>query len=179
MASTYTIAAPGAAFVTNKCMLGLYNGVGSGLVLRVYRAWALNNQTQAVTGVQQLISFSRLSTGSGGISVLPVKHDSQSASLPAQVVCATNMDYTVHARLRRFAWSSDEPLSSDANGIDEVETIPAFTMFWDYSVAYNSTTVEPLVLREGYGAAILLDTLSSGTGVGSADFFIEFTSGAS
>ena len=176
---TYTIGAPGAGFVGNKCMIGLYNAVGSGLVLRVYRIWSLNNQTQApTTATQQVMNISRLTTGSGGISLLAVKHDSQAPSLPAQIVTATNMDYTIDTTIRRYAWSNSEPLSSAANGIDEQQTVPAFNMVWDYSASYINTTVEPLVLREGYGVAVILGTLAAGVlASGSADFFIEFTSG--
>jgi hypothetical protein len=49
MADTFTAAATGATFASNKSMLGLFNGAGSGRVLRVYRIWCLNNQTSAVS----------------------------------------------------------------------------------------------------------------------------------
>jgi hypothetical protein len=109
MADIFTIAAPATPFALNRSMIGIFNSTGSGKVVKVYRIVALNNQTVAVTGISALLEIQRISTGSGGIALLPVKHDSFQAALPGQIVCATNMSYTNNARLGRRFWSSDEP----------------------------------------------------------------------
>lgn len=179
MANFITITAPGASFGVSKCMLGLFNGAGSGLILRVYRAWLLNNQTVAITGLNNLMRVDRLTTGSGGIDVLPIRHDSNTSTLPSEVVCATNLSFTTEVTLKRFFWSSDEPVATGAATIDELEVNPSFTQVIDHRWSYFSSTVQPYVLREGYGLGIICENCYSAgtpsTPVGSVDLFMEFT----
>lgn len=175
--SLYTITAPGVAFLQDKCCLGIFNGVGSGKIIRLYRATILNNQTAAVTGIANLFSLQRFTTGSGGTAVVPVKHDTAASSLPAQIITSTNMNYTTEQTLRRFAWSSDEPIASDASTIDEFQTVPSLNIVWDCGYSYVNEAIEPLVLREGYGAGLVLTSAASASIVGSADFAFEFSVG--
>lgn len=179
MANVYTIAAPGVAFNAGKCMIGLFNGTGSGKIIRLYRVFMLNNQTTAVTGLNVLMRVDRFSTGSGGVELLVVKHDSQSSSLPSQVVCSTNMSFTTDVTFRRLYWSSDEPLASDAANIDEFQTVPNVGKIVNFDWSYRDTTLEPYVLREGYGIGVVCEnsysTATVAASVGSADFFFEFT----
>ncbi len=170
MANIFTIGATATPFLFNRSMIGLYNGVGSGKVLKVYRIWGLNNQTVAVTGVNCNLQIYTISTGSGGIALLPVKHDSSSPNLPSQVVCATNMSYTNNKLIRNCYWSNDEPILTTVGTVDEYQLLPRMSLFWDSS--YRDTNVQPLVLREGQGVSL---NNSTNTAVGIADFFIEFT----
>jgi ribosomal protein L24 len=151
-------------------MIGIFNGTGSGKVVKVYRVTALNNQTVAVAGVNVIFKLVKISTGSGGLYLTPVKHDSTSPVVPSQVVCATNMSYTTSGLLRNLYWSNDEPLQTTATTNDEFELIPKFQTLWESS--YKDTSVQPIILREGQGVAL---TNSTATAVGIADFFIEFT----
>lgn len=170
MANIYTIAAPATPFLPNRCMIGLFNGPGSGRVVRVYRVSALNAQTVAVTGVNSVFNLTKISTGSGGLYLTPTKHDSQSPLVPAQIVAATNMSYTASSTFRRLFWSNDEPLLSTAGSIDEFQTIPRMMNLWESS--YSEQNVQPITLREGQGLALINNT---NTNVGVADFFMEFT----
>jgi hypothetical protein len=170
MANIYTIAAPATPFLPNRCMIGIFNGLGSGKVIKVYRISALNNQTVAVTGVNAILDIVKISTGSGGLYLNPVKHDSLSPVVPAQVVCATNLSYTTSARFRMCFWSNDEPLQTTAGTCDEWELLPRVQNLWESS--YIDTNVQPIVLRENQGVALVNTT---NTAVGIADFFIEFT----
>lgn len=179
MANIITISAPGVSFAAAKCMLGVFNGVGSGVILRVYRAWLLNNQTVAVTGLNNRMRIDRLTTGSGGIDVLPIRHDTNTSLLPSAVVCATNLSFTTEVTYRRFLWSSDEPISTGASTIDELQINAGFTKVIDHWWSFGNSTVQPYVLREGYGLGIICENAYSGgtitTAVGSVDVFIEFT----
>lgn len=179
MANFITISAPGASFGVAKCMLGLFNGAGSGLILRVYRIWMLNNQTVAVTGLNNLMRVDRLTTGSGGIDLLPIRHDTNTSTLPSEIVCATNLSFTSQSTLRRFFWSSDEPVATGPATIDELQVNPGFTAVVDHTWSYYSSTVQPYVLREGYGLGVICENAYSAgsisTPVGSADLFMEFT----
>ena len=173
MANTYTIAATGVSFAANKSMIGIFNGSGSGQVIRVYRIWLLNNQTVAVTGVMTNIELRRLTAGSGGNAITPTKHATANPSLPAQIITASAMTVTESDLLRRFIWSTDEPVANATATIDELETLPVFGTIWD--AGYADANVEPLVLREGQGISVK----NIGATVGIVDAFIEFTSGAS
>lgn len=176
MADTHTIAALAVAFGNNKSMASLFNGASSGKVLRVYRVWMLNNQTGAVTGVLTTFSLRRSTAQSAGTAITPVKHDTNAATLPAQVVAATGATVTSATAdtLRTVVWSNDEPAASTGTS-DEFECLVPLNCIWD-SDPSSSSNVEPIVLREGFG----LDVRHTGsTVVGVADFFIEFTSAAS
>lgn len=170
MANIITIGATATPFLYNRSMIGIYNGNGSGKIVKVYRIWGLNNQTVAVTGVNCILKLTTISTGSGGIALLPVKHDSTTPSLPSQIVVATNMSYTVDKLLRNCFWSNDEPLQTTAGSVDEFQLLPRVSLFWDSS--YKDTNVTPFVIREGQGISL---NNSTNTAVGIADFFIEFT----
>lgn len=152
MAQTYTVTATGVSFALNKSMIALFNGVGSGRVLRVYRVLMLNTGVATVTGGLNTMELRRLSAGSGGTPLPPVKHASANESFPAQIVAATNATVTVTDLFRRWVWSTDEPVAAAAATIDELETLPVFNTIFESG--YGDTTVEPIVIREGYGLSV-------------------------
>jgi hypothetical protein len=172
MADTFTAAAVGATFAANKLMLGLFNGAGSGRVLRVYRIWCLNNQTAAVTGVLTTMSLRRSTAQSGGTAITPQKHDNNAANLPAQVLCATGATPTLTGNpYRQWAWSNDEPAASSGTN-DEFECLVPLNCVWDST---GDANIEPIVLREGEGVSVHHPGSSA---VGNADIFLEFTNSA-
>jgi hypothetical protein len=175
MAATFTVAHLGVTFGNNKSMAALFNGVGSGVVLRVKRVWVLNNQTSGVTGVLTTFSMRRSTAQSAGTSVTPVKHDTASATLPAQVLSANGATVTSATAdtLRNWMWSNDEPAASSGTS-DEFECLVPLNCVWD--AATGDADLEPLVLREGFGVDI---RHSGSSAVGVADIYIEFTSSAS
>ena len=175
MAQTYMLTATEIAFALNKCLLGVFNGVGSGRVVRVYRIWTLNNGIELVTGVLTNLEIRRITAGSGGTTIIPAKHDTNSESFPGQIVVSTNMIYTVSDMFRRVIWSNDEAIgTATVVSIDEMEVFVPLNLLWD--VGYADTTVEPIVCREGYGAALIN---TGNTAVGVVDVFMEVTLAAS
>lgn len=168
MAQTYTLSATGITLAANKCILGVFNGSGSGRIIRVYRVWAANNQVTAVTGVVGTIELRRTSTGSGGTAINPVKHDSNNENFPAQIVASSAQSVTTSSLFLRTFWSSDEPAAVTIS-LDEIMTIPAFTKIWD--VSYSDTNIQPIVCRENEGLALMNITST----VGIADVFMELT----
>lgn len=174
MAQTYTLGAVGATFASNESMLGLFNGVGSGRIIRVYRVWVLNNQTAGVTGVLTTWTMRRSSAQTGGTAITPTKHDSNSETAPAQVVAATGGTVTLtgDVALRAWVWSNDEPAASTASS-DEFECLIPLNCVWDST---GDANIEPLVLREGQGVSI---HHSGSSAVGLADVFLEYTLAAS
>lgn len=169
MAQTYTAGYSGITFAANKSMLSIFNGSGSGRIVRVYRAWVLNNQTSAVTGVLTTFRIERTSSQSGGTSITAVKHDTTNENLPAQVVIATGATITASGTLRTFIWSNDEAAVGTGTW-DEFETLIPLCCVWD--AGYGDSNVQPITLREGEGFSI---THTGSTTVGNCDIFIEFT----
>lgn len=170
MAKTYTASAIAAAFGSNKSMLGIFNGAGSGRVIRIYRVWCLNNQTAAVTGVLTTFALRRSSAQSAGTTIVPVKHDTASETHPAQILVATGATVTNTADLamRTWVWSNDEPSASTGTS-DEFECLVPLNCVWDST---GDANIEPIVLRPGEG----IDVRHSGSSaVGVADVFIEYT----
>jgi hypothetical protein len=171
MSQTYRAVATGVTFASNKSMLTVFNGSGSGRVIRVKRIWQLNNQTSGVTGVLTTMEVRRISASSGGTAVTPVKHDSTSESMPAQVACATGPTDTLtgDAALMRYMWSNDEPAASSLTN-DETEVIPVLACVFD--CATGDADLEPVVLREGQGLCL---RHTGSTTVGICDVVIEYT----
>jgi hypothetical protein len=171
MAQTYTASFLGVAFGNNKSMAGVFNGAGSGRVVRIKRVWLLNNQTAAVTGVLTTFSMRRSTAQSAGTTVTPIKHDTASETAPAQVLVAHGATVTSAATdaLRNFVWSNDEPAASSGTN-DEFECLVPLNCVWD--AATGDADLEALVLREGQG----VDVRHSGSSaVGVVDIFIEYT----
>lgn len=174
MAATWRAIATGVTWSTAaKCMLKVFNASGSGVVLRVYRIWVLNNQTAAVTGVLPPYTLVRTSTvGSGGTVITPVALDTNSTALPAQVTAMSGDSSigTIDATFRRAIHSSDEPAVGGMT-LDEFEGIIPFNLLWDGG--YQDTNVEPITLREGFGVMVHNTLIASAAG--NADIIIEFT----
>lgn len=170
MAQTYTASAIGATFASNKSMIGIFNGSGSGRIVRVYRVWVLNNQTSAVTGVLTTWTLRRSSAQTGGTAITAVKHDSNSESMPAQVAIATGGTVTLTGdnAFRAWVWSNDEPAVSSGTS-DEFETLIPLNCVWDST---GDSNIEPIVLREGQGLSV---HHSGSSAVGIADIFVEYT----
>jgi hypothetical protein len=171
MAATYTLPALNVAFSSSKSMISLFNGSGSGRVLRVYRVWALNNQITAVTGVLTNLELRKISASSGGTALTTTKHDSNSTTLSTitQILPATNATVTLGTMYRRVIWSTDEPATGTLT-LDEFQCFLPLCCIW--SMGYADTTTDPITLREGEG----LTLMNFGGASGQADFFFEFTS---
>jgi hypothetical protein len=172
MAATHRAIQTGITFAATKHMLSVFNGSGSGVILRAYRIWVLNNQTTAITGVYTTIEVRRSTAQSGGTSVTPVKMDTSSSSLPAQVLAAHGATVTAASAdtFVRVGWSNDEPAAGTGT-IDELEAVPALMEI--LGAGLGSSDLEPVVLREGYGITVYH---AGSTAVGNMDAIIEFTS---
>jgi hypothetical protein len=172
MAETHTVTVQGTAFASNKSLLSLFNGAGSGRVLRVYRVWALNHQTAGVTGVMTAIELRRITASTGGTAQTPVKHDTNSAALVAQITAAAGPTDTVTDLFRRVLWSGDEPAVGTGTN-DEMECLPANGLLWD--AGYGDSNVEPITLREGQGLSLRQPGANT---IGVIDVMFEFTNSA-
>ena len=170
MAKTYTAYATGIAFASNKSLLGLFNAHATRKV-KIYRVWALNNQTTAVTGVLTSMLLRKISALSAGTAVTPVQHDTGNATVDlTSVTCVTGGTFTNTAdnALRQIMWSGDEPAVSSATS-DELQCIVPLMCIWDST---GDSNIEPLVLNTGEGVHL---TQPGANAVGILDVAFEFT----
>jgi hypothetical protein len=161
-------------------MLALFNGSGSGVILRVYRVWLANSSNDvAFTGTQGLIGLSRITAATASNWTLsPAKCDSNNTSLPAQVISGCKFTVTTSDLFRRLAWSNDEPAQQTMD-IDGIEVINGTASLFDTS--YNDANTQPIVCREGQGVSIQTVsgfTATAPANAGYLDMYIEFTSAA-
>lgn len=170
MAKTFTAAAIGVAFASNKSLLGLFNAHATRKV-KLYRAWQLNNQTTGVTGVLSSCALRRISALSAGTAVTPVQHDSSNVTVDlTSVTCVTGGTFTNTAdiQMRVWMWSTDEPAVSSATS-DEFQCIVPLMCIWDST---GDANIEPIVLNTSQGIHILQPGTNA---VGISDVFFEFT----
>ena len=175
MAATYTAIGQGVAWSASaKNMMSLWNGAGSGKIARIYRIWMINNQLTTVTGVTLEVWDIRRVTvrTSGGAAVTPVKHDTGSAAVPAQIIVETTaVTLTTTDVLLRGLFSNDEPAANAAMTCEEMCDLVPLALVWDAGYG-NANVIEPLVAREGEGWVV---TQVSGAAVGVLDVVFEFT----
>jgi hypothetical protein len=172
MAKTYTASALGIAFASNKSMLGIINAHATRKV-RLYRAWALNNQTTAVTGVLTTLLLRKISALSAGVAVAPAPHDTGNVTADlTSVTCVTGGTFTNTAdnAFRQVMWSGDEPSVSSATS-DELQCIWPLMCFWDST---GDTNIEPFVCNTNEGIHLVQPGVNA---VGVVDVFFEFTVG--
>lgn len=170
MAKTYTASALGIAFASNKSLLAVFNAHATRKV-KLYRAWTLNNQTAAVTGVLTTLLLRKISALSAGTAVTPTPHDSGNTSVDlTSVTCVTGGTFTNtgDVALRQIMWSGDEPAVSSATS-DELECIWPLMCFWDST---GDSNIEPFVCNTTEGIHLLQPGANA---VGVIDVFFEFT----
>jgi hypothetical protein len=170
MAKTYTAYATGIAFASNKSLLGLFNAHATRKV-KLYRAWVLNNQTSAVTGVLTSMLLRKISALSAGTAITPVAHDTGNTGVDlTSVTCVTGGTFTNTAdnAFRQIMWSGDEPAVSSATS-DELQCIVPLMCIWDST---GDSNIEPFVCNTNEGIHILQPGANA---VGILDVAFEFT----
>ena len=170
MAKTYTAYATGIAFASNKSILGVFNAHATRKV-KLYRVWALNNQTAAVTGVLTSMLLRKISALSAGTAVTPVAHDTGNVTVDlTSVTSVTGGTFTNTADnpFRQVMWSSDEPAVSSATS-DELQCIVPLMCIWDST---GDTNIEPFVCNTNEGIHLLQPGANA---VGILDAAFEFT----
>lgn len=173
MAATWHGLNQGVSFAAGKAMLGLQNAGTN--VERVARAWLLNNQTGAVTGVicfMEVRWYPATFTWTTPTTVTPVAYDSNNSALGSVTFGNSGTPGGSTGQvLRRIIWSSDEPAASTATS-DELECFVPLNVIWDSG--YGDTDVQKLALRQNQ-AFIVWNTAGA---AGIVDSEIEWTDAA-
>jgi hypothetical protein len=164
---TYYVVADNVTFANSKTHISIMNAVGSGLVLLLRKAYAINLQTAAVTGAALRMDARRITAHSGGTALTPVLADTASPALPAQVTVLTNATVTSPTLLYPFIVTTEEETATAAFSKN------AFTPF--QNLQPEGPLVQPLHLREGQGFAITQITAGA---VGSYAWLLVFATEA-
>jgi hypothetical protein len=161
----YCFAVVNSSLAAGKNHLAVFNGAGSGLVLRVWRVEVVPYLTAAVAGVMG--HFSLLRTTTGGTITTPAvlrKFDPNYANLPAQVAAGVAFSaqptVTAATELAALAVNNEE---TAAQGFK----VPLFE-------AVPDRRIDPVIVREGGGVVVQQPTGTLAT-VGGASVFIYFT----
>jgi len=162
---TYIATADAVAFAASKHLIGLFNGVGSGCVLRLKQVLAVNLQTGGVTGAAYRVNLQRTTAQSAGTAVVPRSMDSADPAIPAQVLCATGATITAGALLIPRVMTTEE--RQGGASIDVIGAIQDMN-----NLIPAGPEQKELVLREGEGFSV---QQSGGSTVGSFAWSLVFT----
>lgn len=145
---TWYVFTGGQALAANKVHLSIFNGAGSGVVLKVRKLFLLNLQTAAVTGVMVLWRVLRSSSaGTGGTTVTPRPADSQNPALPAQVVVTSNPTTPTEV----FTWF-EHAVANDEIGA--TSAFPTPQILAGLNLLAEGEVLQEITLREGEGLLV-------------------------
>ena len=156
---TYVTAIVNSTAAASKNHLLLFNGIGSGRIVRIWDIKINPNITAAVAGTSIVLNTARISDiGTGGTSQTIRKTDSTDSNLPAEIVS--------RAAVTSPTVSSNE-LASCTMLVEETAAFPGRVNLYK-----ADSVISSLVLNEGEGLLIQQGTFA---GVGAINVFIYFT----
>lgn len=140
-APTYSYWANDVAPAASKSMFAIFNGVGSGSIIKVHSLRAYLLQITAVTGVTLRWDLLKASASSAGTAITAEKWDSGNTALNANVTGRTNGTITSGNRIAGFVLSGEEltTVLSNAPGAAGIDLLPPLLK------------ANPFTLREGEG----------------------------
>ena len=152
---TYYLFTGAQALAANKIHLSIYNGAGSGKVLKVRKLFLLNLQVAAVTGIMVVWRVLKSSSaGTGGTAITPRPADSQNPALPAQVVVAGGPTTPTEV----FTWF-DHAVSNDEIGA--TSAFPTPQILAGLNLVAEGEVLQEITLREGEGLLVKQFTISA------------------
>jgi hypothetical protein len=158
----YCYAVIGSAVAAGKNHLSLFNGIGSGKVIRVWRVEVVNHQAAAVTGLSASFVLARTTTTGNGTAAVLRKADPGEDDPPAQITAkhahTAQPSVAANSELGEVTLSTEETSAQTAKQ-------PVFEAAWDRGVS-------PVTLREGGGVVVQQVGLA---GAGQVSVFIWFT----
>lgn len=151
---TFVVSSPAIALnALNKSMLSVFNGLGSGRVLKLQNILILNSQTAAIVGNVVQFDLLRTSAQAGGTAVTAIGYDSANL-LPAQITAATGATVTDVSALPLRSWflGGDEIAVGAATnqGVDRANMQIKPT----YHVPTSAGTATALICKPSPGRAV-------------------------
>ena len=140
-------------FANSKQHFSLFNGSGSGVVVRVQKLYMTNMVETAVSGGVRRLDVKKITACSSGTNITPVKQDSNNADLPAQVLIKTTATVTEGAILFPLIFPDDEMLLTQNSMSQQI--------FSGINWIPEGFELQEYALREGEGVTIKQITAST------------------
>lgn len=172
MAATVRAVGLAVTWGSAKSMIDMFNATGSARIMRMFRAYIFNNGTTAVTAALSAVRVNRTTAASGGTTITPVAHDTNSAALDANTTFGTGRTITRTDNFRQILYLLEEPTTTGTTQANWEVLVPNAEI---WNAGYGDTTIEPIVCRAVQGVEIQ----NSGAGaVSTADLELECTDAA-
>lgn len=107
---SYVALVESSVFANSKQHFSLFNGSGSGVVVRVQKLFITNMVETAVAGGARRLDVKKITACSSGTDITPVKLDSANDDIPAQVLIKTTATVTEGAIIFPLVFPDDEML---------------------------------------------------------------------
>jgi hypothetical protein len=181
--ASYYLQATGITNANDKNMLAISNATGSGKLIKIYRAWAINTATGAISGGVNGFLIGRGSnagnaiTSGTALNFLPTSSAVTAGSATPFTGCtaysgATTITGTMATEFRRVFRATDE-LAAGGATFDEIQNLLPWAILWD--TGYASADVEPLVLRENQSFLIRTDSAPGNSAAATFNISVELT----
>lgn len=147
---TWYVYADAVAFAANKQMLSIYNGVGSGKILRIRKLFLVNLALAAVTGVAVRCDVKRLNAGAptGGTTITAAAADTANTAIPAAVVCMTGATGGLVEGVLLF------PITFANDEVGATQAFPSSLLMQATNWMPEGREIAELVIREGQGITV-------------------------
>lgn len=163
-APTYYALADAVTFAANKHHIAIFNGAGSGRIIKVRKIFPCDLALAAITGVAVRFDFKRTTAQSAGTAITVQKADTQNEAVPAQVLVATGATITEGGLLWPYTCSNDE--------VGLTQAFPSSQLMQALNSIPDGPEIQELTLREGEGVTAKQIT---STAVGSFAWLLVFT----
>ena len=162
---TYLVIAEDCAFANAKQHISIYNGAGSGKVVRVSKLFMTNMLANVtVSGGIRRLDVKRATNFSGGSDLTPLKHDLSNNDIPAQILLKTGATVTEGSLLFPLIFPDDEMLLTQNSMAQQI--------FSGINWIPEGIEIQEVTLNEGEGITIKQVTNST---VGITTWIIVFT----
>lgn len=173
MANTWQAPIQAATYAANKHMIDVFNSSTSTRFIRVYRAYAFNNGTTAVTGVLNNQRVNITTAAAAGTAITPITMDTSNSALNASTTAGSGRTITVGNILRQILTSNDEPTVSTLDW-DAMLTLIPFCEVWN--AGYADANIQPITCRAAENRGVSVQSITQT--VGSGDYEMMFTDSA-
>jgi hypothetical protein len=161
---TYLALVENSVFANSKQHFSLFNGSGSGVVVRVQKLFITNMVETAVSGGARRLDVKKITTCSAGTDITPRKQDSNNDDLPVQVLVKTGATVTEGAIIFPLVFPDDEMLLTQNSMAQQI--------FSGTNWMPEGYELQEYALREGQGLTIKQITNST---AGTASWIVLFS----
>lgn len=107
---SYVVLVADSVFAASKQHVSIFNGSGSGKVVKVQKLYVTNMVLTTVAGGIRRLDVKKISACSSGTDITPIPQDSSNDTLPAQILIKTTATVTEGAILFPLVFPDDEML---------------------------------------------------------------------